>query len=553
MKTATAWQAGVATHPGLERPINEDRVLVDEARGVFAVVDGLGGHAAGELAAETAVDVISRQLAASVGDTGELIRNSITAANNRICDLAGGHEAWRGMACVLTLAIVQGDRVTVGHVGDSRLYLAWDGNLRKLTSDHSLVGEMEDEGELTEEEAMRHPRRNEIFRDVGSHPHAPGDPDFIDVREFPLRSDAALLLCSDGLSDAITSVRIRSILERYDGNPEAIARQLVDAANEAGGRDNVSVVFVPGPEFLGRESLQVQGARARHSSTRVRPVRPPRNALLRTAAWFAGGVLLGAGLMMAYQQLIPRHPSAKGFVPARVVAPAHIAVNPADPFGITHALAIAHSGDTVDVPAGQYLGPIALKSGVDVVSNGDASVLQDPASSIDAAAVVARSVQGVRVKGLRILSDAAHPLRTGILIDNSSIEVDNTEISGAESAGVRILGASQGELLADFIHGNQGPGVAIENASTTRLAGNRIEENGLLKTTPRGGLEIAPTAHPTLMNNMVGGNGLNTSGLPAEAEAEMRRHNLFEAPARRRSSHTKAAEETAPAGSHGVR
>ncbi|MGC2657594.1 MAG: protein phosphatase 2C domain-containing protein [Bryobacteraceae bacterium] len=540
MRTAAAWQAGVATHPGLERPINEDRVFVDEARGVYAVVDGLGGHAAGELAAETAVDVIARQIEKGPNETADLIRNSITAANNRICDLAGGHEAWRGMACVLTMALVDGDHVTVGHVGDSRLYLAWNGNLRKLTSDHSLVGEMEDRGELTEDEAMRHPRRNEIFRDVGSHPHTPEDPDFIDVRKFPLRPDAALLLCSDGLSDAVTSARIRAIVERYDGDAEAVAQQLVEAANEAGGRDNVSVVFVPGPDFIGSQALQMQGARARHSSTRVRPEPVSRAAYVRTATWFAGGVLLGGGLLGGYQHFVPPRHSPPAVVAAPV--PSHIAVNAADPFGITRALSIAHEGDTVDVPPGQYLGPITLKSGVSIVSTGGAQVLQDPASSIDSAAIVARSVQGSRVKGLRIASDATHPLRTGILIDNSSIEVDNSDISGAESAGVRMIGSAKGELLANYIHGNVGAGVAIEGASTPRLSGNRIEQNGLATAAPRGGVEIAPTAHPRLTNNLISGNGRNVLGLSAQADAEMRQNNVFvETPAKHRAGQSKTA------------
>jgi parallel beta-helix repeat protein len=188
-------------------------------------------------------------------------------------------------------------------------------------------------------------------------------------------------------------------------------------------------------------------------------------------------------------------------------------VNGADPFGITRALAIAHPGDTIEVPAGQYLGPIALKSGVDVVASGDVLVRQDPASAVDTAAVVARSVHGVRVKGLQILSDATHPLRTGILIEDSSIEIDDSDISGAEGAGVRILGASQGELLGNFIHGNAGAGVAIEGVSTTRLSGNHMEKNGLSASAPHGGLEIASTARPSLMNNVVTGNGLNP---PAE-------------------------------------
>ncbi|MBV9765684.1 MAG: serine/threonine-protein phosphatase, partial [Acidobacteriaceae bacterium] len=249
MRTAVAWRTGAATDPGLKRTVNEDRILADDVHGIFLVVDGLGGHAAGELAAETAVRVIERNLTATdlddnSADIEEKIRQSITEANNEIYSTAQSKEEWRGMACVLTLAVARDDRVTIGHVGDSRLYLVWNGNLRKLTSDHSPVGEQEDQGELTEEQAMRHPRRNEVFRDVGSHPRDAHDSDFVEIKTFLFRPDAALLLCSDGLSDVLTSAQITAILERYDGSPERTAQQLIDAANDAGGKDNVSVVFV---------------------------------------------------------------------------------------------------------------------------------------------------------------------------------------------------------------------------------------------------------------------------------------------------------------------
>ena len=124
--------------------------MPDDEPGVFLVVDGLGGHAAGEKAAETAVEAIRAELSKQEGDVAQRVRQAITAANNRIYDLADENEDWRGMACVLTLAVMEGERVVVGHVGDSRLYLVWNGAIRKLTSDHSPVGEREDRGELTE-------------------------------------------------------------------------------------------------------------------------------------------------------------------------------------------------------------------------------------------------------------------------------------------------------------------------------------------------------------------------------------------------------------------
>lgn len=314
MKTAAAWRAGVATDPGLQRAVNEDRALVDDSLGMFLVVDGLGGHAAGEMAAETALRAIRGHMEAAAledrRDTEENIRRAITEANNQIYVLGEQNEEWRGMACVLTLAVAEEDRVTVGHVGDSRLYLIWNGNLRKLTSDHSPVGEQEEQGELTEEEAMQHPRRNEVFRDVGSQPHEPHDPQFIETRTFRFRQDAAMLLCSDGLSDALTSGEISAIVERYDGDPNETARQLVEAANAAGGKDNISVVFVAGADFLGNDSNTLLEVRPRHAATRMREPKGRWRAAARTALLLIIGMVLGILLWIAFEHARPHSPAA---------------------------------------------------------------------------------------------------------------------------------------------------------------------------------------------------------------------------------------------------
>ena len=270
MGVAEKWRAGAATDPGRIRIENQDRDYVDDERGIFLVVDGLGGHAAGEKAADTALEVIATELAKPMGDIRDRIRNAIVSANNRICDLAAENEEWRGMACVLTLAVMENDKVIVGHVGDSRLYLMWNGALRKLTSDHSPVGEREDRGELTEQEAMQHPRRHEAFRDVGSRRRELDDSEFVEMKEFLFKPDAAILLCSDGLSDLVTSAGMCEIIERYEGDPLKVARDLVDAANLAGGKDNITAVFVAGGEFLGNGSAAMAEARARHSITRMR-------------------------------------------------------------------------------------------------------------------------------------------------------------------------------------------------------------------------------------------------------------------------------------------
>jgi PPM family protein phosphatase len=293
MKTCSAWRAGSASDPGLERSINEDRVYADDARGIYVVADGLGGHAAGEKAAQMAVDILARELNPEPGQIEAQVRRAITIANNEIFTRGQSHDDWAGMACVLTLAVVRNDLATVGHVGDSRLYLVWNGTVRKVTSDHSPVGEQEDQGELTESEAMAHPRRNEIFRDVGSHLREIDEPDFIEVKSFPFQPAAALLLCSDGLSDALTSSQINAIVERYDGDPGHIADLLVEAANQAGGKDNISVVFIAGPEFLGVHSPAMAEARARHAVTRTRSTPSPWKARLIWLVWFAAGVVAG--------------------------------------------------------------------------------------------------------------------------------------------------------------------------------------------------------------------------------------------------------------------
>jgi serine/threonine protein phosphatase PrpC len=171
-------------------------------------------------------------------------------------------------------------------VGDSRLYLIWNGAIRKLTSDHSPVGQHEDSGEITEQEAMRHPRRNEVFRDVGTALRGAGDDGFIEVRRCRFHRDAAILLCSDGLTDHLSSARVREVVERYDGDAERVANELVEAANEAGGRDNITAVFVAGPEFRGGSGA----TRPRIGTTRIRV---PRGALTGRMAFLIYGLLIG--------------------------------------------------------------------------------------------------------------------------------------------------------------------------------------------------------------------------------------------------------------------
>jgi PPM family protein phosphatase len=314
MAKTLEWRSATASDAGRLRAENQDRAYAHDELGMFVVVDGLGGHAAGEKAAQTAIEVLRTEMANSDGDARERIRRAIAAANNRIFDEAAENETWRGMACVLTLALIEDDKVTVGHVGDSRLYLTWNGAIHKLTSDHSPVGEREDSGELTEAEAMAHPRRHEVFRDVGSRRRQPDEEDFIEVKEFLFKPDAAILLCSDGLSDLLTSSEILEVIERYNGDPAEVAHELVEEANLAGGSDNITAIFVAGSEFLGVRSPAAAEARARNAVTRAREAaetEPPSKAasiLTTRLAFLVYGFVLGVGLALAGVALALRWP-----------------------------------------------------------------------------------------------------------------------------------------------------------------------------------------------------------------------------------------------------
>jgi serine/threonine protein phosphatase PrpC len=515
MKTTVRWHAGSASDPGLQRTVNEDRVWLDEARGIFLVVDGLGGHAAGETAATTAVDIIRQHLDPEVAtDLESLIRTVVCAANNEIFRLAEENPAWRGMACVLTLAVMRDDHVVVGHVGDSRLYLFWNGKLTKITSDHSPVGEQEDQGLLTEKEAMQHPRRNEVFRDVGSAPRLSDDSQFIETRSFLFRDDAALLLCSDGLTDCVAASEIAAILERYDGDADRSAQLLIEAANAAGGRDNISVVFVAGSEFVGASSRGFRAARTRHAATRPRSDSDsggfPQWAryLLILLVAVAAGFGLWRTIVRVTSVPAPGSPREQ---PAPAAARSHIIeVSPSNARGIIDALNQAVNGDTISVPPGDFLGPLILKDGVNIIAKVPRqSVIRSDAAAVSeqGAAIVARGVHDAVVNGLKITADDTHPLKTGIIVVDSSVVLANLDISGAVYTGIRIEGNAKPYLADNFIHGNGGAGVGIHDTAAPTLVNNQIMQNGLMVNAARPGIEVGPLAQPLLDRNLVSGNG----------------------------------------------
>ncbi len=246
-KTSKIYGVGVCDI-GCVRKNNEDnmvlRQLWTDNYMLAVVIDGVGGQEGGEVAAAIAAESISSFLDVyRNGDPQELLCQAVQQANNDIFSHREQDSRLAYMSCVLTAAIIdsRNSQVYLAHVGDTRLYLYTDGKLQKLSHDHSLVGYREEIGDLTEDEAMHHPQRNIISRDVGSELQETAS--FVESASFPLYGKNVIMLCSDGLCDMITSAQMSSVLGKENelGNS---CRELVETAKKAGGRDNVTVVLV---------------------------------------------------------------------------------------------------------------------------------------------------------------------------------------------------------------------------------------------------------------------------------------------------------------------
>ena len=265
------------TDAGRERKLNEDRFYYkvvqsseEGSLGLFIVADGMGGHLAGEVASQWTVRTLKRELAplfrpqdpsvtrrldaealVAVGsgvtirldetDLARLLEHAVERANQVLLGYARKHsEEAADMGSTLTLAVVEGSRTTVANVGDSRAYLWRNGWLRQLTDDHSVPGALLRQGQITPEEADAHPHRHVLYRALGLKPG-------VEVDIYPsleLRHGDALLLCSDGLWDMLAPAEKLATFLTPDTSPLVTCRRLVDAANEAGGEDNITVVLV---------------------------------------------------------------------------------------------------------------------------------------------------------------------------------------------------------------------------------------------------------------------------------------------------------------------
>ena len=248
------------TDVGRMRDHNEDNIAWDTSLGLALLADGMGGHNAGEVASAIAVDVIRDSIVSSLqslaGDEGEddvgqsreaaygfsaVVHEAISSANQAILEHAEGQPQCAGMGTTIVMALFQGPFLTLAHVGDSRIYRLRDGELRQMTTDHSLVQELVENGFLTLEEARASANKNLITRALGIDTVVEAD-----VRSESYEAGDLFLLCSDGLSDLVPDEEIHTLLNVHvdDGQLDEAADALIDMANERGGADNISVILI---------------------------------------------------------------------------------------------------------------------------------------------------------------------------------------------------------------------------------------------------------------------------------------------------------------------
>jgi protein phosphatase len=239
-------EVATATHSGMVRSHNEDSIAADAEIGLAVLADGMGGYNAGEVASGVAVAMISEEMKKLLGSTGaetcgaeDLLSREVARANATIYQAAQSQPDYSGMGTTLVVALWYDNKMVVGHVGDSRLYRLRGETFEQVTRDHSLLQEQIDSGMLTREQARFSRNKNLVTRAVGINAEVETE-----VHTYPVQPGDIYLLCSDGLSDMVTDEDIQLTLSSLQANLSLAAEQLVQQANDNGGRDNISVILV---------------------------------------------------------------------------------------------------------------------------------------------------------------------------------------------------------------------------------------------------------------------------------------------------------------------
>jgi protein phosphatase len=229
---------------GRVRTSNEDSMGLFPDLNLFLVADGMGGHAAGEVASSMAVETVRDSIAKNEGTRDHplaagRLETAIKVSNQKIYQAGRQTPALAGMGTTIISVLLDQDTAYIGYVGDSRAYLARDNEIAQLTTDHSLVNEYLKKGMMSPEEAERHPLKHVLSRALGTAPEVE-----VDLISLPLKTEDMLLLCSDGLSNTVTQQIMLQILKRSRGNLQEACNQLIDQANNRGGVDNITVIVL---------------------------------------------------------------------------------------------------------------------------------------------------------------------------------------------------------------------------------------------------------------------------------------------------------------------
>ncbi len=239
-----AWRYGVVSDVGRVREQNEDSFGVDSPPGLFVVADGMGGHAAGEIASSLAVRCATEGVAlldaeAPRDEARERLHTAVADANRCILIEGQAHPDRAGMGTTTTALLLSPNGWwVIAHVGDSRAYMVRDGEVRQITEDHTYVQELVNQGRISDEEARVHPRSSLLTRALGTTAQVP-----VDTFVGELREGDRFVLASDGLMSMVPEDELRAMIV-HDGEPDALAGRLVAAANEAGGHDNITTIVV---------------------------------------------------------------------------------------------------------------------------------------------------------------------------------------------------------------------------------------------------------------------------------------------------------------------
>ena len=256
-QVSLSWQGTGFTDTGLVRQANQDAFVVDNDLGLWIVADGMGGHAGGSTASQLAVKAVTDHIASSaasfsdfrnrIDQVEELLRSAVAAADSLIRATADTTPDLKGMGTTIVIGLFcpgAEPSIALAHIGDSRAYLIRDRCINALTTDHSFVQRLVSEGRISLEEARTHPQQNVLLRALGVEDQLPPD-----ITIHPLQPNDIVMLCTDGLTKMLEEQEILDCLLASQGSPDEICRQLIDAANTHGGKDNTTVIVIAPTEL----------------------------------------------------------------------------------------------------------------------------------------------------------------------------------------------------------------------------------------------------------------------------------------------------------------